>query len=360
MSGRQAFRHVEWPFIRRVLPGAAGLVFLLCFTSFAVVLVFGGGPAATTIEVAIYQALRLDFEVDRAIALALLQIGLCAIVVAVGQAAFLPTIAMRAEGRTFERPTASTVPAIAIDAAWISAAAVFVGAPLCAVIYRATSGPLIEMAITPTFQAALARTVAVGATAGAAALVLGAAISVAARELRVRRCRPRLGNAVENLTALNLVISPVVLGAGLFVLLLPFGSSLKQPLALAVVVNAIATAPYVVRTLGPALDRVAEHHDRPCTALGIQGWNRLRIVEWPLVRSAAARGLALSTGLSMGDLTAIAVFGTDSVATLPYYLYRLMAAYRMDEAASVAGLLAILCLVCFVTIERLGGSSGRT
>jgi thiamine transport system permease protein len=43
--------------LRAVLPGAVLLVFLLCMTSFAVALTLGGGPRATTVELAIYQAL---------------------------------------------------------------------------------------------------------------------------------------------------------------------------------------------------------------------------------------------------------------------------------------------------------------
>ncbi|MEO1160593.1 MAG: ABC transporter permease subunit, partial [Pseudomonadota bacterium] len=58
----QVFRHIEWPVIRSVLPGIASLVFMLCIASFAVVLVLGGGPGATTLEVAIYQSLRFDFD----------------------------------------------------------------------------------------------------------------------------------------------------------------------------------------------------------------------------------------------------------------------------------------------------------
>src|SRR5690606_17277630 len=41
-----------------------------------------GGPAATTIEVAIYQALRFDFDPQRAVALAMMQICLTAILLA--------------------------------------------------------------------------------------------------------------------------------------------------------------------------------------------------------------------------------------------------------------------------------------
>ncbi len=46
------------------------LIFMLCATSFTLVLVLGGGPAATTLEVAIYQSLRFDFDPPRAVTLA--------------------------------------------------------------------------------------------------------------------------------------------------------------------------------------------------------------------------------------------------------------------------------------------------
>jgi thiamine transport system permease protein len=68
------FRHVLWPFMRPALMSSASLIFMLCVTSFAVVLTLGGGPRATTLEVAIYQALTFDFDVVRAILLALIQV----------------------------------------------------------------------------------------------------------------------------------------------------------------------------------------------------------------------------------------------------------------------------------------------
>ncbi len=74
---RDVFRRIELPMLRDVLPGAFVLVFLLCMTSFAVALILGGGPRATTVELAIYQALRFDFDLGRAAWLALIQFALC-------------------------------------------------------------------------------------------------------------------------------------------------------------------------------------------------------------------------------------------------------------------------------------------
>ncbi len=80
MNAWQRFRFIEWPMLRETLPGVLLLVFMLCLTSFAVVLTLGGGPRSTTVEVAIYQSLRFDFDPARAVMLALLQLGLCMLV----------------------------------------------------------------------------------------------------------------------------------------------------------------------------------------------------------------------------------------------------------------------------------------
>ncbi len=71
------FRLVEWPWLRRHIPAVAALIFMLCFASFATVLSLGGGPKATTIELAIYRALSFDYDPARAAMLALIQMLCC-------------------------------------------------------------------------------------------------------------------------------------------------------------------------------------------------------------------------------------------------------------------------------------------
>ncbi|HHY01429.1 MAG TPA: ABC transporter permease subunit, partial [Paracoccus sp.] len=75
-DGPAMWRHIERPMLARVVPGALAVVFLICLTSFAVALTLGGGPRATTLELAIYQAFRFDFDLGRAAVLALVQAAL--------------------------------------------------------------------------------------------------------------------------------------------------------------------------------------------------------------------------------------------------------------------------------------------
>lgn len=77
MRGYVFFRLVEWPWLRRQIPPVAALIFMLCFASFATVLSLGGGPRATTIELAIYRALNFDYDPARAAMLALIQMVCC-------------------------------------------------------------------------------------------------------------------------------------------------------------------------------------------------------------------------------------------------------------------------------------------
>jgi thiamine transport system permease protein len=67
----------------------------------------------------------------------------------------------------------------------------------------------------------------------------------------------------------------------------------------------------------------------------------------------------LAAALSMGDLGAIALFADPSRATLPLELQRLMAAYRMDDAAGAAVLLMLLTLGIFWLFDRGGRGIAR-
>src|SRR5690606_12809891 len=75
------FAIIDLPALAASIPGVAATIFLLCFTSFPIVLMLGGGPANQPLEVAIYQAVRLDFDLGAAVNLALVQLAICAAII---------------------------------------------------------------------------------------------------------------------------------------------------------------------------------------------------------------------------------------------------------------------------------------
>lgn len=356
LRSRDLFRLIEWPAMRSVLPGVAGLVFMLCFTSFAVVLTLGGGPKATTLEVAVYQALRFEFDLGRAVALALVQLLLCGgIVVAVLQLA-VPSRLTLTEGRLYERPDRGGRLGLAIDAAVLALTFVIVVLPLLAVALAGFNGQALEVLGRPQLWRAAGQSLVIALAAGGLALLLGGGVLLSSRALRQRLGRPDAAARLELSAALILVVPPFVLATGLFILLRQMADVFALGMPLVILVNALMALPFVVRFLGGPMMEEAARHDRLCQSLALGGWNRLRLIEWPALRRPLGLALAVAATLSLGDLGVIALFGSQNFATLPLLLYQAMGGFRMGEAAVIAALLSLLCLLLFLVIE--GGLGG--
>jgi thiamine transport system permease protein len=357
MRSRHMLRLIEWPMLKEIVPGVAGLVFMLCFTSFAVVLILGGGPGATTIEVAIYQALRFEFDLARVVLLALLQLSICLVLVGIGQRLARPPGFGDDLDRPSERPDLTAWPGRIGDGLALASALLLLALPLAAVLARGLGGPINAVLGDPELWAAALRSLAVALSAAALAVLLGLGLLVTGRALRQRARLPGLAALVELPGLVVLVVPPFVIGTGLFVLLRPVVDVFAFGLVVVAIVNAVMGLPYVMRILGPPFERTGERHGRLCASLGIRGWHRARLVEWPPLRRPLGLAMGLVAALSVGDLGVIALFGSPGTVTLPFHLYQLMAGYRMDEAAVTAVVLVTFCLLIFVVLER--GVGGR-
>ncbi len=347
MSPAQLRRHLERPILRAVLPGAFATVFLLALTSFAVALTLGGGPRATTIEVAIYQAFRFDFDLGRAALLALVQFGLCALAAGMALAVARPgatgagLIAAEPRWRCPGRVCA------ALDGAVIAASALFLLLPLVMLLADGLPG-LQRLPVAPLTGAVL-RSLAVALAA--ALMALGAALALGQAIVAGRAPGPRL---LEGAGYLPLAASPMVIGTGAFILLFPLLDPARAALAVTALVNALMALPFVLRALLPALQDAERDFGRLADSLDMRGRARFRLLTWPRIRPAAGFATGLAAALSMGDLGVIALFADADRPTLPLLLYRLMGAYRMDQAAAAALILVVLALGLFVAFDRLG------
>ena len=354
MRSGAIFRLIEWPLLQERLPGVVTIVFLLCMTSFAIVLTLGGGPAATTIEVAIYQALRFDFDPSRAALLAFLQLALSVLLILVSQRWTRTFDMLATADRPAERPDRANRVARTLDAVVIAAATVFVLLPLAAVLFSGVIPEALTIWGESRLWLAMLRSLAIAALAGLSAVGASLALQYAIRELH-RRQRTGTIRLLDLSASLVLGLSPLAFGAGLFLLLVDIVGAFRWSLAPVVLLSAFLALPYAMRLLGPALQQSASQHDRLCAALGLRGWNRWRLVDWPALRPSIGFALALSVALAVGDLASIALFGAPDNETLPLLLYRLIGSYRMDQAAGVALAMIVLVACIFTGIERYVG-----
>ena len=348
-GGAARFRLIEWPMLRAVLPGAALLVFLLCITSFSIALTLGGGPAATTLELAIYQAIRFDFDLPRAGLLALLQTGLCLLVAVT---LMLTGRAVEARGGLAPSELHADARGRWLDGGLICVVAMFLATPVAAVVLRGLPG-LFDLPQS-VLEAAL-RSVAVALSAGTlsvcAAFLIGTGLVALARRYAA------VARLCEGGMLLVLSISPFVLATGWFILLRGKVDPFAIALPMVVAINALMALPFALRAFVPAIALAERTDGRLADALGLRGVTRFRHVVMPHLRGPAAFAGGLAAALSMGDLGVIALFGSTETATLPLVMYQLMGAYRMDAAAGAALLLLALSFGLFAVIDRLGGQA---
>jgi thiamine transport system permease protein len=170
----------------------------------------------------------------------------------------------------------------------------------------------------------------------------------------VVRAGRREAGLLEGAGYLSIAASPMVMGTGLFVLLFPVADPVALALPVTALVNAAMSLPFVLRALVPAMRALEADYGRLADSLGMTGRARLRLVTLPRLRRPLGFAAGLAAALSMGDLGVIALFAEPGGATLPLQLYRLMAAYRMDEAAGAALLLLGLSLALFWLFDRGG------
>lgn len=358
MGPLSLFRLVEWPEMRKQIPAVGGLIFMLAATSFTLVLLLGGGPAATTLEVAIYQALRFDFDPTRAVSLSLLQIGMTTAVLIL--LALLGT--RHAEGNTTggrpRRPDGQQWQRRTVDTALIALGAGFVALPLASVALEGMKADLLKLVADSAVQRAFFTSLSIALPSGLfsvslAWLVSNARQAILLRSLASPAARIYAGS-LPRLASLILLVPPTVLGTGWFLLIGPVRLEPVAPVLIALI-NSLMALPFVLSILDPAVATHRERNGRLAASLGIFDWSRLANIDWPALRRPLLMALSFGMALSLGDLGVVALFGSDDLVTLPWLLYSRMGSYRTADAAGIALFLGVLCLA----LSAAGTGSGR-
>lgn len=345
----RAFATGTLPSLIPALAQAAGLTFLLCYFSFAVVMVFGG-LSGSTLEVEVYRRARLEADAGGAALLSLVETAIALAVVFLLGLSEKKSVTARKAG---SRPSRS-VPrgrSLAFLIAYALFLAIFFLGPVISLLVEAFTvrRGLVGAAHfgfanftrlftggNAVFMSALADTLK---TALPAALLAGASGALLALGLRSR------GSAARAIVSLPLAISSIVASLG-WSLLFPQGG-----LRLIVLVEASSALPFVAKSVLASLSTLER---KPVEAARTLGANRLRAglsVELPAIWPALASALAFAFASAAGDVNVPLLLGKDDFQPLPLLLYRLTSSYRLPEACAVGVLLGLLVSLVFFAKE---------
>jgi thiamine transport system permease protein len=351
MQARDIGRFVERPMLREVVPGLLLAIFLICLSSFAVALILGGGPRATTLELAIYQAFRFEFDLAHAASLGLVQLALTAGFTALAALTTLPSGIGTGLDRVVERWDAGTPLARLADMVVLTTTTMFLALPLAAVAWRGAAG---VADLPASIWGAALRSVCVALAATAVAVPLALVLA------RARHQGGWTGGLSEVTAMMTLAASPLVVGTGLFILLRQTGNPAAYALAITAGVNALVSLPFAYRAIRPGYASVEQDYGRLADSLGMHGVARLRLLTLPRLRRPLGYAAGLTAALSMGDLGVIALFADPARATLPLQVQFLAGTYQTDAAAGAALVLVLISLGLFWVFDRGGRVSAST
>jgi thiamine transport system permease protein len=372
-SRRQVLLHVTVPLLLPAIAAAAALVFLFCFTSFAVVLILGG-PRMATLETAIYRATSQFLQLDTAAALALLQMLVTAALSAA--AAWLARRSARpldAQPRRLLQAPRTTAARLLVLLNVLVIVVLLVGPPLGLVLrslllpaedggwrlsfdaYRALTENRSGSAFYVPPWSALLVSLRTAVTAAAISLLIGVPAAYHIADAR----RSAL---LETFYSLPIGVSSVTLSLGYLVALsTPQLGGLRTHPLLIPLLHSLVALPLVIRALLPVLRARQPRLREAAALLGAPPWRSWLTVELPLLLPAIAVALIFALAVSLGEFGATLLLARPEAPTLPVMIFRFLSlpgALNYGQALAMSALLMLLTAGLFALIERLQASRG--
>jgi thiamine transport system permease protein len=363
----RAFRHVTLPLLRPSLAAAGAIVFLFTFTSYGVIRVLGT-TGRSTIEVEVWRRATQLGDLGGAAVLAVLQLAVLGLLVAVS------TVAQRRTSRRIrlERPERRPLPA-GRQRWWVALAAggalVVVTLPLVALVERSLRvdgsyglaawrslgddeiRPGLRLGIDPVD--ALWRSVTTAGWATVIAVLIGGAAVVAITALE------RTGRLLDTGLMLPLGTSAVTIGFGMLITFDTPPVDWRASWWLVPVGHALVAVPFVVRsTLGVA--RSVDPDLRAAAAtLGAPPVRAWATAVLPALRRPLATSAGLAAAISLGEFGATSFLSRTGSDTLPIAIERLLGRTGrlfQAQAFALSTLLAAATMAIVMIVDRTGRS----
>ena len=339
---------------------ASFLVFMYCFTSFAVVLVLGGGPTTTTLAVEIYRHARVFLNYGNAGFLALIEtlIAVCVFLtyVFVGKKSMSIKTNLLEHAETGKKSTASWIVMIA----YFIVIAFFVLGPLFSIplesfLYRSSRMAAQVFSIRwwnslgGTCLPALGRSLILAFFSATTACVLAFFAAGAVKLLETNNKKTSLpANLIRFFAAAPVISSGIVLGLGWIVI---YGRNFsRSPIAL-IILHGVSAMPFAFNFISEGFRSLPANTLNATAVLGADPLRGLLTTALPLSLSRLRSAWGFAAALSLGELNAVMMLGMEGWETLPLYIYRAVAAYRYGTACAAGTLLILCCAACFLLSE---------
>ncbi|MDR2596951.1 MAG: iron ABC transporter permease [Treponema sp.] len=339
---------------------ASFLVFMYCFTSFAVVLVLGGGPNTTTLAVEIYRHARIFLNYGNAGFLALIEtlIAVCIFLTYV----FIGKKSMSVQTNIIERADTEKKSPVSriIMIIYLIIIAFFVIGPLISIplesfLYRPSRTVAQVLSVRwwsnlgDTCLPALGRSLILAFFSATTACVLALFAASAVKLYETNNSTASFpANLIRFFAASPVISSGIILGLGWLIL---YGRNFPRSPTALVLLHGVSAMPFTFNFISEGFRSLPANTLNAATVFGANPLCGLLTTALPLSLPRIRSAWGFSAALSLGELNAVMMLGMEDWETLPLYIYRAVSAYRYGTACAAGTLLILCCAACFLISE---------
>lgn len=364
----QTFFYITLPRLIVSIISSSLLVFLFCFTSFSIILVLGGGPKYTTMEVEIYRRARISMDLNSASSYALISILLCIIILVLYNIFQRKTSLKENVNKTLYKKEKKPVSKIGkiLSLIYIIFIVLFVLSPIISIIIKSflasntrsdnsvftlkwykqllgltsTTGVMKSSLSSVTNSLKIALTVAILSTPMSLSLAIAS-----------KREKNTSSIFIELLAMLPLAVSSVIIGLGYYLI----SAKLNNPngLFLVILAHLVIVLPFNIRAITPEMRKLPQSLSNSAMTLGASPFKAFLSVEVPLLKSSLISGAIFAFAISMGEVNATLILSSSSITTIPVTMYRLIGSYNFGGACALGTILIFVCTIVFISSEYL-------
>lgn len=358
-SRLRVFKDIELPFLSQAILSSSLLIFIYCFTSFAIVLALGG-PRYATMEVTIYTVTNFYGSFEVAAALSLLQIVFLLGIVF----AYMKVDVKRIEGRLRQLRSLSSMSSThkALTAVYSLVVSVLLLGPMASIVHASVkAGGLSDYTldwfrevldvggrsfIGATPLESIANSLIIATLAMMISVIFGIVLSYG--HSSVSGLRKLLGAMVM----IPLCVSTITLALGYLIVGNAF--SIDILLMAIVLIHAVISFPFSFRAVSNSVSKVDRALVEAAQNMGASRMRAFLSIELPLIKGGIMAAAVFSFAISLGELAAAYMLYGGRYTTIPIYIYRYIGGYRFGPAAALGVILMAVSAISFLLIERAG------
>jgi thiamine transport system permease protein len=360
-AGRwRLFRTVTCPWLLCAFIAACALIFVLCFMSFSIVLVLGGNPQYSTMEVEIYKLARTTSNITKACALGGIESLITLLFISLYTAA-------GHQQNSYPLPVGKhgTVPAKKLSMhhfpaiIYIAFLVIYVAMPMVTIALNSFTGKSgwgksgsftlnwYKAFTQPNMYNPVLNTLFIAVSTVICAIVLSIIISAVISRW------PKGSFLIQIFFFASLGISSILLSLGFMLTISNLGFRPNGKLLL-IAVHTAAVLPFTIKAISLFYSRINSRCIECAQSLGAKPLRILWTVKLPMIKNGIFTAGIFAFAVSAGEVNGALMLAPEGFTTMPVAIYRLIGAYRFYQACAMGTVLLLICIAAFYAIDRLG------